>query len=103
MKTDPLPWTYELTDSMADDDDAFVIQSPERDVAEICSTALTAEGNAALIVRAVNAHAYLDDHPEHHQAREIFADWLEEQGGELSRLGPTDWIEPMRVYVEIDL
>ena len=33
-------------------------------------------------------HAYLDDHPEDHQAREIFADWLEEQGGELSRLGP---------------
>lgn len=54
MKTDPLPWTYELTDSMDDDDDAFVIQSPEGYVAEICSLAIEAEGNAALIVRAVN-------------------------------------------------
>ena len=55
MSHSKLPWTCELSDSMADDEDAWLVLSEDGDVAEITSPAHAAEADAALIVRAVNS------------------------------------------------
>ena len=46
------PWSYELSDSMEDGEDAFLILSEDGDVAEITSSQATAEADASLIAAA---------------------------------------------------
>jgi hypothetical protein len=77
QKFTPGPWRYELTDSMEDDEDAFVVMSDECDIAEVVSPGDTAEANARLIAAAPDllaackeAYARLGDRyrdPSHEQ------------------------------------
>ncbi len=46
------PWKATLSDSMVDDEDAWIVTSDDEDVAEVTSCAATAEVNARLIAAA---------------------------------------------------
>ena len=61
-KHTPIPWELTFSDSMMEGEDAWLIVSHDQDgsdIAEVTSPRDTAEGNARLIVRAVNSHADL--------------------------------------------
>lgn len=69
-KHSELPWRHVLSDSIAaDDEDAIWIECDDHSIAELICPADVEQGNAALIVEAVNNYARL----QHDRARLVTA------------------------------